>query len=66
MTCTSGDKLTMGFIALALFGAVLGAAGTEVLRAKNPQLVEKVENAAKRLVDRFLRSKTAAGETEEE
>lgn len=56
----------MGFIALALFGAVLGAAGTEVLRAKNPQLVEKVENAAKRLVDRFLRSKTAAGETEEE
>jgi hypothetical protein len=56
----------MGFIGLALLGVVLGAAGTGILHAKNPQLVQKVEEAAKRFVDRFASSRTAEEETEEE
>lgn len=45
-----GDKLKMG-IGLALLGVALGAAGTEFLRAKRPDIIEKIENAAKRFVD---------------
>ena len=58
--------MKMGFIGLALLGVVLGAAGTGILHAKSPELVEKVEKAAKRFVDCFLSSKTAEEETEEE
>jgi len=43
-------KLKMG-IGLALLGVALGAAGTEFLRAKRPDIIEKIENAAKRFVD---------------
>lgn len=56
----------MGFVGLALLGVALGAAGSEVLRAKKPELVEKVEDAAKRLVDRFLPSETTTEEPKEE
>lgn len=56
----------MGFIGLALLGVVLGAAGTGILHAKRPELIEKVEQAAKRFVDRFLSSTPAEEETEEE
>ena len=41
----------MGVIGLALLGVVLGAAGTEFLRAKRPEVIEKIEDAAKRFVD---------------
>jgi len=41
----------MGVIGLALLGVVLGAAGSEFLRAKRPEVIEKIEDAAKRFVD---------------
>jgi len=41
----------MGSFGLALLGIVLGAAGTEFLRAKKPELVEKIEDSAKRFVN---------------
>lgn len=41
----------MGIIGLALLGVVLGAAGTEILRAKRPEVIEKIEEAARRFVD---------------
>ena len=56
----------MGFVGLAVLGVFLGAVGSEILRAKKPEFVEKVEDAAKRLVDRYLPSKTADEETKEE
>ena len=48
----------MMLIGWALLGAVLGAAGTEVLRASKPELVEKVEDAARRLVGSLCSSKS--------
>jgi len=45
----------MGSVGLALFGIFLGAVGTEFLRAKKPELVEKIEGSAKRFV-KSLRS----------
>ena len=41
----------MEIIGLTLLGIALGAAGTEVLRAKRPEIIEKIESAAKRFVD---------------
>ena len=41
----------MGVVGFAFLGIVLGAAGTEFLRAKKPELIDKVEDAAKRFVD---------------
>ena len=38
-------------LGLAFLGVVLGAAGTEFLRAKRPDIIEKIEDAAKRFVD---------------
>jgi hypothetical protein len=49
----------MILIGWALLGAVLGAVGAEVLRASKPELVEKVEDAARRLVGSFCSSKSA-------
>ncbi len=56
----------MELIGLALLGVVLGAAGTEFLRAKKPELVEKVENAAKRFADSLCSSKSDDEKTKEE
>jgi hypothetical protein len=47
----------MGLIGLAVLGVVLGAAGSEWLRANNPELIKKVRNAAKGFVDSFCSSK---------
>ena len=44
-------------IGLALLGVILGAAGVEVLRTKSPKVIEKVEDAAKRFVDKICPSK---------
>ena len=41
----------MGMIGLALLGVALGAVGTEVLRAKKPEVIEKIEDAAKRFAE---------------
>ena len=41
----------MGMLGLALLGVVFGAAGTEFLRTKRPDIIEKIEDAAKRFVD---------------
>lgn len=48
----------MGLVGLMLLGIVLGAAGTEVLRAKRPELIEKIEDTAKRFVDSVWSSKS--------
>jgi len=48
----------MELVGLALLGIVMGAAGTEFLRAKKPELVEKVENAARCFVDSLCSSKS--------
>ena len=48
----------MILIGWALLGAVLGAVGAEVLRASKPELVEKVEDAARRLVGSLYSSKS--------
>ena len=53
-----GDKLKMGLIGLAFLGVVLGAAGTEFLRVKRPDIIEKIEDAAKRFVDSVCPSKS--------
>lgn len=38
-------------IGLALLGVAIGAAGVEVLRAKKPEMIDKVEGAAKGFVE---------------
>jgi len=55
----------MGFIGLAFLGVVLGAAGTELLRASKPELVEKVEDTARRFVDSLCSSKSGDGKAKE-
>jgi len=47
----------MGF-GLALLGVILGAAGVEVLRAKKPEIIEEIEDKAKRFVDSIFPSKS--------
>ncbi len=48
----------MGLAGLAILGIVLGAAGTEFLRISNPELIEKVEDAARRFADSVCSSKS--------
>ena len=45
-------------IGLALLGVVLGAAGTEFLRVKRPDIIEKIEKAAKHFVDSLCPSES--------
>jgi hypothetical protein len=54
----------MGVIGLALLGVVLGAAGVEVLRAKKPEMIEKIEDKAKHFVDLVCPSKPDDEETQ--
>jgi hypothetical protein len=49
----------------AFLGIVLGAAGTEFLRKKKPELVDKVEDAAKRFVDSLWSSKSTEGKAKD-
>ena len=56
----------MVLVGWALLGIALGAAGTELLRANKPKLVEKVEDAARRFVDSFLPSESADKQDEDE
>jgi hypothetical protein len=48
----------MGLVGLAFLGVVVGAAGSEFLRLKRPDIIEKVEDAAKRCVDAMCPSKS--------
>jgi hypothetical protein len=52
-------------IGLALLGVILGAAGTEYLRAKRPDIIEKIEDAAGRFVDSICPSESKGEKTEE-
>ncbi len=45
----------MMLVGWAIVGVIIGAAGSELLRAKMPRLVRKVEDAAKEFVDSFSR-----------
>lgn len=56
----------MGVIGLALLGVVLGAAGTEFLRASNPKLIGKVEDAARRFADLVCSSRSDDRKSREE
>ena len=55
----------MILVGWALLGVALGAAGSELLRTCRPELVEKVENAAKRVVDSLCSAKPADEEAEQ-
>jgi hypothetical protein len=55
----------MGWLGLGLLGVVLGAMGAEVLRAKVPHLVDKIEQAAKRLADSLCSSDSPDEEKKE-
>ena len=55
----------MGLIGLAFLGVVLGAAGTEFLRVKRPDIIEKVEEAARRFVDSVCPSESDDKKTQE-
>jgi hypothetical protein len=48
----------MGFVGLALLGIVVGAAGSELIRLKRPDIIQKVEEAAKHFVDSVCSSKS--------
>ncbi|MHC4085602.1 MAG: hypothetical protein ACYSWZ_04440 [Planctomycetota bacterium] len=52
-------------IGLALLGVALGAAGTELLRVKRPDIIEKVEEAARRFVDSVCPSDSDDEQTQE-
>ena len=52
-------------IGLALLGVALGAAGAEFLRAKRPDVIEKIENAAKHFVDSICPSESDDEKTQE-
>jgi hypothetical protein len=55
----------MGLVGLALLGVVLGAAGTEFLRVKRPDIIEKIEEAARRFVDSVCPSESDDEKTQE-
>jgi len=55
----------MGLFGLAFLGVVLGAAGTEFLHVKRPDIIEEVEDAARRFVDSVCPSKSDDEKTQE-
>ena len=55
----------MELLGLAFLGVVLGAAGTEFLRVKRPDIIEKIEGAARRFVDSVCPSKSDDEKTQE-
>ena len=56
----------MALFGWAIFGAVLGVAGSEMLRKAKPELVKKVEDAAKRLTDSLSSSKSEKNKADDE
>ncbi len=51
----------MALFGCAILGVALGAVGSEFLRASKPELIEKIEKAAKQLVDRFCQPRSDSG-----
>ncbi len=49
----------MSVLGLALLGVLIGAAGSEILRATRPDVVKKIEDSAKRFVASFGKSKSS-------
>jgi hypothetical protein len=56
----------MGLVGLVFLGIVAGAVGTEILRAKKPELIEKIDDAAKRFVDSVYPSTSDSGKPKKE
>ena len=56
----------MALIGWAVLGIVIGAAGSEVLRTRKRELVEKVEELASRFVDSLCSSKSHDDESGKE
>ena len=56
----------MVLIGWAVLGILLGAAGTEVLRASKPELIKKVEDSAKRFVDSWCSSTSTDEDAKDE
>ena len=51
----------MSMLALGLIGIIVGAAGSEILRAAKPEFVKKIEDSAKHFAESF-----SASESDEE
>ena len=49
----------MGVIGLAFLGVVLGVVGSEILRARKPELVKKTKESAKRFVNSLSSSEAS-------
>ena len=49
----------MGLIILGILGIIIGAAGIEILHAKKPEMMAKLQNNAKKCVDRVCSSKSS-------
>ena len=56
----------MSLFGLALLGVLLGAAGSEILRATRPDLVKRVEDFAKGFVESFGASEASEEEPKKE
>ena len=56
----------MALVGWAVLGILLGAVGTEVLRASQPELVKKVEDAAKRFADSWCSSTSTDEDAKDE
>jgi len=61
-----GGERGMNLFGLALLSVLLGAAGSEILRATKPDLVQKIEVLAKRFVKSFSGSESDAEEPKKE
>jgi len=48
----------MSMLALGLIGVIIGAAGSEILRAARPEFIEKIEDSAKRFAEGFSLSES--------
>jgi hypothetical protein len=56
----------MGLFGLALLGVLLGAAGSEILRATRPELVKRIEDSAKGFVGSLGAPKSSEEEPKKE
>jgi len=50
----------------AILGILLGALGSEILRARCPELIKRVEDSAKRVAESLSPSQSAPGGNEED
>ena len=55
----------MGLVGLAVLSIILGAAGMEFLRASKPEMVAKMENGVKRVINSMFPSKRGEKKSEQ-